>query len=334
MTYLDRGIRVGHWDLENRLVMAPVAMGKSDAGKVSPALLEQYDERTKGGYIGLVVIEHSFVRADGRANPNQLSAAEDADIPGLTALAQRVHANGSKVILQINHAGGAAKEGVTGQESISPSGIQSPFGALGAGVIQPARAMTQADIDEIIACFAQAAVRAQKAGFDGCEIHCAHGYLLNQFYSPLTNRRTDAYTGDTMEGRTRLPLQVIEAVRAAVGDAFLLSMRFGGCDYAPGGSTIAEAAWAARAYEEAGLDVLDVSGGLCFYTRKGHTESGYFSDLSQAVKQAVDIPVIVAGGVTTRQEAEALLHAQKADMIGVGRAIMQNPGWAKTAMSE
>lgn len=80
--------------------------------------------------------------------------------------------------------------------------------------------------------------------------------------------------------------------------------------------------------------MLDVSGGLCFYTRKGHTESGYFSDLSQAVKQAVDFPVIVAGGVTTRQEAEALLHAQKADMIGVGRAIMQNPGWAKTAMSE
>ncbi len=330
---LEKQITVGTVSLKNRLVMAPVALEKSDAGKVSEKLLIHYDERTKGGNIGLVVIEHSFVRIDGRASANQLSVSSDTDITGLKKLAETIHNNGSSAIMQISHAGGAVKEGITNEDAISPSGIANPLGALGQGEIKQSRAMSQQDIDRIIRSFTEAAIRVKAAGFDGCEIHSAHGYLLNQFYSPLTNKRTDAYCGNNLNGRTKLHIQIIHSIRAAVGDNFLLSMRFGGCDYTEGGSSIEDAVIAAKEFENAGLDLLDISGGMCFFVRQGHIESGYFSDLSKAVKQAVSIPVIVAGGVTSRADAEALLSNGCADMIGVGRPISKNVDWAKSAMA-
>ncbi|MCD8020825.1 MAG: NADH:flavin oxidoreductase [Clostridiales bacterium] len=333
MRMLEKSITVGNVNLKNRLVMAPVALEKSDAGKVSEKLLSYYDERTQGGHIGLVVMEHSFVRTDGRASKNQLSVSSDTDIAGLSRLAKTIHKNGSLAIMQISHTGGAVKEGVTDEEAISPSEQANPLGALGQGTIQSSRAMSQQDIDSIIRSFTDAALRVKEAGFDGCELHSAHGYLLNQFYSPLTNKRTDAYCGNDLSGRIRLHLQIIQSVRDAVGKDFLLSMHFGGCDYTEGGSSIEDAVAAAVEFEKAGLHLLDMSGGMCFFLRPGHTENGYFSDLSKAVKQAVSIPVIVAGGVTSRDDAEDLLAKDCADLIGVGRPISQNADWAKTAMA-
>ena len=196
------------------------------------------------------------------------------------------------------------------------------------------REMTKEDIDALVESFAEAAVRVKKAGFDGCELHSAHGYLLNQFYSPLTNKREDAYSGHTIDGRIRLHLEVIKAVRAEVGEDFLLAMRLGGCDYTEGGSTIDDAVSAAKQLEAAGLDLLDLSGGMCSYRREGHTENGYFRDMSEAVKRAVSIPVILTGGIADRAGADELLAAGSADMIGVGRAILKNPNWADEAMEE
>lgn len=331
---LEQGIKIGNMQLANRLVMAPLCLDKSDRGRVSEALLRHYDERTREGCVGLAVIEHCFVREDGRFSENQLSIARDEDVAGFRKLAETIHKNGCKTIVQISHAGGTVPQGMYAGEAISPSGIANPLWKKQRGELASSRAMTKEDIREIIECFVKAALRVKAAGFDGVMIHAAHGYLLNQFYSPLTNKRTDEYSGATLEGRTLLTRQIIQAVRMVVGEDFPLVLRFGGCDYAAGGSLIGDAVQAALMYQEAGIDAIDMSGGLCFFTREGRNDPGYFSDLSGPVKKAVSIPVILAGGVKTREDAEKLLADGKADMISVGRALAADPGWAGKIWSQ
>lgn len=193
--------------------------------------------------------------------------------------------------------------------------------------------MTAQDIQKVVMDFAQAARRAKQADYDGVEIHSAHGYLLNQFFSPLSNRRTDAYAGNTLEGRLRLHLEILAAIRTEVGNEYPIALRLAACDFMEGGITPEDAVWAAKRLESAGLDLLDISGGFGGYTNPGHMEPGYFSPLSQTVKQAVNIPVLLTGGVQTGTDAECLLEDGKADLIGVGRALLKNSAWAKEAIT-
>ena len=180
--------------------------------------------------------------------------------------------------------------------------------------------------------FALAAGRAKEAGFDGVEIHSAHGYLLNQFYSPITNQRTDQY-GGSLVNRIRLHIQIIERIRQTVGGDYPLTLRLGVYDGLENGSTMDEAVQACVMFEKAGLDFIDLSGGLNGYLRPGHSEQGYFQDFSEAVKQQVKMPVLLTGGITEAQAAEALLQAQKADLIGIGRAILKDSKWAEKALN-
>lgn len=268
------------------------------------------------------------MRADGRASKNQLSVSKDEDIEGLRKLADVIHRNGSKALMQINHAGAAAKKGIADAVvAISPAGHANPNGALGGCELIDSDPMSVNQILEIIEAYIAAALRAKAAGFDGVEIHSAHGYLLNQFYSPLTNRRRDKYSGNSIDGRIKLHTQIIKGVRAATSPDFIVGLRLGGCDYMPGGSTIDDAAIAAPKLMVAGLDFIDLSGGMCFYLRKGHDYPGYFGDLSEAVKDEVEIPVITTGGVKTMEEAQKLLTTGKGDMIGIGRALLQDASW-------
>lgn len=330
MSLLNTPIAVNKMELPNRLVMPPMATAKSDAdGKVTEELCAYYAEKSGGGYIGLVITEHSYISMEGKASKGQLSIADDRDVAGLKNLVAAVHQNDTKVMAQINHAGGAARQEVTGCEPLSASSVKVP----GAAVEKPPREMTAAEIQKVILDFTHAATRAKAAGFDGVEIHSAHGYLLNQFFSPLTNQRTDDYCGTSIEGRTRLHLEIIRAVREAVGPDYPIALRLGACDYMDGGITLQDSVLAAAEFEKAGIDLLDISGGFCRYTLPGVTEPGYFSELSEAVKKSVKIPVILTGGVTDADGAEKLLAGQKADMIGVGRAILKDSGWARRAMA-
>ncbi|MBQ7607108.1 MAG: NADH:flavin oxidoreductase [Desulfovibrionaceae bacterium] len=316
--------------LANRIVMPPMATHLSPEGCVTEELCTHYAARASAG-TGLIITEHCCIAQSGRADPRQLSVAEDSLLPGLTRLSSCVHASGpSKIFVQINHAGSQTQSSVTGCELMSASALPHP--AL-TNAEKP-RPLTQKEIADLVSQFALAAKRVRAAGFDGVEIHAAHGYLLNQFYSPLTNQRTDSYGSASLENRLRFLLETLDAVQAAVGADFPVAVRLGGSDYMPGGSTIADSVAAAQMLEEAGADILDISGGMCRYTRPEHKEAGWFSDMSQAIKKVVSIPVILTGGIKTRAQAEELLSKGAADMIGIGRAMLKDAAWSQKARTE
>ena len=319
MKLLTSPVQVGNLILKNRLVMPPMATSKAENGKVTPDLIRYYQEKSDGGALGLIIMEHSFISAEGQASANQTSISSDEDLAGLRELTAAIHANGSPVFAQLNHAGSAAKEEVTGRVPLAPSALKHPK----AKDNRLPKAMTAQDLEKVIANFKEAARRAQAAGFDGVEIHSAHGYLLNQFYSPLTNHRTDEY-GGVLENRIRLHCQIIEAIRSQVGAEYPLALRLGACEGLENGSTMEDAVSACIQFEKAG--------GLGGYVRPGHSEQGYFQDFSTAVKQAVSIPVLLTGGITEAAAAEALLQSGKADLIGVGRALLKDSDWAKNAL--
>lgn len=312
--------------LNNRLVFPPMATEKSnEGGKLGQGILDYYDEKSKGGYISLIIIEHSFINEQGKASKGQLCVADDRNNEGLKELANVIHKNGSKAVMQINHAGSATTSQVTGQEVVGPSAVMHPRGK------EMPRELTKEDIKGIVKNFKYAAKRVKDAGFDAVEIHSAHGYLLNQFYSPITNKRTDEYGGDILN-RIRIHLEVIKAVREAVGEDFPVLLRLGACDYMEGGNTIEDAKIVAKEFEKAGIDILDVSGGVRGYIIPGVTGQGYFGDVTKGIKKVVKIPVILTGGVTEAKAAEQLLEKGKADLIGVGRAIYKDSTWAKNAI--
>lgn len=326
MAQLLEPLQAGSLTLHNRLIMPPMATAKAPAdGSVNQALIDYYQEKSNGGYFSSIIIEHSFVSPEGKARNNQLSVADDQVLEGLKNLAKVIHHNGSKAIMQINHAGSATTKEITGMTSVAPSPVPHPRN----GIIP--EELTQDKITGIIRAFQDAARRVKAAGFDGVELHSAHGYLLNQFFSPLSNHRTDAY-GGTLQNRIRIHLQVIEAVREVIGEDFPLLLRLGASDYQPGGITIEDSRIAAQALEKAGVTILDISGSFLGYNSPLSSEPGYFAPLSEAIKQVVSIPVILTGGITKPEEAEALLTSQKADLIGVGRAVLKDSQWAKRAI--
>ncbi|MFA9399004.1 MAG: NADH:flavin oxidoreductase [Clostridiaceae bacterium] len=326
MNYLNKSLENKKIYLHNRLVMPPMATSKSqENGKISKNLLNYYDEKTKGGYIGLVIIEHSYITKQGKAHEKQLSIADNADLEGLEQLANIIHKNGSKTIMQINHAGSAANKEVTGCAVVGPSAAKNPR----RGNIP--NELEKGDIKNIIEEFKNAVLRVKQAGFDGVEIHSAHGYLLNQFLSPLSNKRQDEYGGDLLS-RIKIHIDIIKVVRQAVGEDFPIFLRLGACDYMDGGTTIEDSKIAAKEFEKAGLDILDISGGFSGYSINSNNEQGYFSPLTKAIKEVISIPVILTGGITEASACENLLEEEKADLIGVGRAIYKDSNWAKNTM--
>lgn len=305
--------------LRNRLVLPPMATGLSKGeSNVAKRYAAYYGDKSADQALGLITVEHMYVLPSGRAALNQLGISKDTNVAELVQISQACHANQTPLFAQISHAGSRSKENEIGMLPLSPSPCPD----------KEVKVMDQQDIDAVIDGFKQAARRAKEAGFDGVEIHSAHGYLLDQFYSPLTNTRTDEY-GGSLENRIRLHRQIIQAVREAVGDDFPVSLRLGACDYMDGGATIEDGVMAAKIFEQDGIDLISVSGGLCGPFKFQSKEPGYFKDASSAIKKAVAIPVLLTGGVTTGAQAEELLEEDAADLIGVGRAELKDSHWAK-----
>lgn len=311
--------------LKNRIVMPPMANNMAtEQGEITPKLVEHYLARAKAE-VGLLIVEHAYVVPMGRVNKNQLGMHDDRVIPGLRELVDAVHAAGARIGSQITHAGGAATSEVLGAIPEAPAAVRHPRGT------EVPRELGVKELAVLAKAFATAARRVKAAGFDMVEIHGAHGYLLNQFYSPLTNRRKDAYGGDR-EKRLRFPLEVVEAVRREVGPDFPVFYRLGADDLMPGGLTAEDAKFAAPRLVEAGVDLLDVSGGLGGSRPEG-AKPGYFVPLAIAVKSVVQGPVLVTGGIREPEFADQIIRDGKADLVGIGRALLADPEWARKAVA-
>lgn len=300
-------LKIRNITLQNRIVMPPMDRSSSRDGSVSDDLINHYRERAES--TGLIIIEHEYVSPEGRAHPKQLSMAGDEVIEGYRKLADAIHLEGSNAIAQISHAGFEAK-------------VENPLNV---------NAMTLDDIAHVRESFIKAALRTEKAGFDGVEIHCAHGYLLNQFYSPYTNKRTDDYGGSLLN-RSRLTNEIIRGMREALGEDYIIAVRFGAYDYLDGGSRLEDIGEAVMSFENSGVDLLDISGGLCRFKNPLSKEPGWFKELSKIARDASNCPVILTGGVKKIADAEALLEGGYADLIGIGRAMLMDAKWSRKAL--
>lgn len=323
---LKEKMNIGNMVIDGRIVMPPMATSKcAEDGLATEELISYYGERAANPNIGMIITEHCYISMQGKAGEGQMSLASDDAIDKVSKVVSEIHKYGTKVVAQLNHAGGSASPNVTGCAPVSASEILTPVRVL-RGEREVPKALSSEEIAGIVKDFAAAAKRAKAAGYDGVEIHSAHGYLLNQFYSPLTNQRTDEY-GGSLDHRLRFHREVIAAVKKAVGEDYPVAVRLGGCDYMEGGSTIEDSVYASKVFEEAGIDLLDISGGLCFFLREGHDEPGYFQDMTSEIKKAVSIPILLTGGVKTLKDAEELIAKGAADLIGVGRELLKNAKW-------
>ena len=311
--------------LRNRVAMPPMWSGKAtEEGFVTPAIVEYHRVRAAAG-TALIIVEHSFVHPQGRHSSTQLGAHDDACVEGLSRLAAAIRAEGAVACLQISHAGARASSGVTGLPVLAPSPIAT---SRERSPDAPAE-LTRPQIDEVVEAFAGAAARAQHAGFDAVELHAAHGFLLSQFLSPLTNHRTDEYGGDH-ERRSRIHLEVLAAVRRRMGADFPLLVRLGMHDERPGGLTLAPACVTAAQLVAAGAALIDVSGGLAGSDDPGRGP-GYFVGYAEALKEVVDVPVLVAGGIADPRMADLIIRSRRADIVGIGRAMLDDPEWTRAA---
>jgi 2,4-dienoyl-CoA reductase-like NADH-dependent reductase (Old Yellow Enzyme family)/thioredoxin reductase len=305
--------------LRNRLVMAPMLSRLCDPeGIVSPKLIDYYAERARGG-VGLVIVEYCYTdQKESKANQGQLGAYDDRLITGLGDLAEAIQEWGARAVLQICHAGRSTSSRIMGRQPIAPSAMPGYTG-------EQAREMTPEEIEAVSESFARAALRAKIAGFDGVELHGAHGYLMAQFLSPYTNRRPDGYGQD----RGLFALQTLERVRSKVGGAFPVGYRISGEEFIPGGITLNETRAFAKRLAGQGIDYLHVSGGMIetaqhfvipMYFPKGHLLS-----LAEGIKAEVSIPVIAVGAVHDLNLAETALQNKQADLIAMGRALIADP---------
>lgn len=304
--------------LRNRIVMPPMQTGRATVeGAVTDRLIGFYERRSAA--LGLLIVEHCYISPRGKLSPKQLGIYDDELIGGLERLAGRIHAVGTPVVVQITHAGGVANRRVIGGEPAGPSATKN------------CRELTRSEIEAIPEEFAVAAERAIKAGFDGVELHGAHGFLLNQFFSPLLNKRGDEY-GGSLENRMRFPLMVVEKVREIVGGRLLL-YRLGADDLDPNGTRIEDSAAFALNLQQYGVDIVDVSGGLCgSEPEQLRRVKGYFVPQAYEMKKAVKIPVIGVGGINNAEYADRLVRDGKVDLVAVGRALWKDPKWAEKAI--
>jgi 2,4-dienoyl-CoA reductase-like NADH-dependent reductase (Old Yellow Enzyme family) len=311
-------------EIPNRLVMPPMATRfAAETGEATDDLIGHYSERAAG--VGLVIVEHCFVMIEGRMRADQPGVHRDELIPSLSRLAEAVHLQGAKIAVQINHGGSKVPPDAERRLPVGPSPVPFP-----GSEVQP-RELTAGEIRRVVEAFGEAARRARDAGFDAVEVHGAHGFLNSQFLSPLTNRRSDRY-GGTLENRLRLPLEIVAEVLKQAGGGCPLLYRLGADDFMDGGLGIEEGVQAAQALVEAGVDVLDVSGGLGGYAHPTIKSQGFMIPAAERVKAAVTVPVIGVGGITEAEFADRVIREGRVDMIAVGRATLSDPSWARKAV--
>ncbi len=329
--HIFRPGKIGNLEIKNRLVKPAQHLGTANykTGFITEKQLNYYRNWAKGG-VGLVIVEMAAIDYVGAAElPGMIMIGSDETIPGLTGLAKVLKENGASAGIQVCHGGGCK----LGQPSFGPS--KFPYLNI-MGMKQDCEEMTEAQIEEVIQNYGQAALRAKKAGFEMVEIHMAHGYLPDAFYSPKYNLRTDQW-GGSLEKRMRFPIEVLKSVKKNVGSDFPVSCRISGTEWEEGGITLAESIPFAQALEKAGADAINVSSAGAFTHYRIiipiYYPRGTNVFLAEEIKRSggIKVPVICNGGITVPELAEEILATGKADFVAIGRPLWADPEWPNKA---
>jgi 2,4-dienoyl-CoA reductase-like NADH-dependent reductase (Old Yellow Enzyme family) len=325
--------------LANRIVVEPMTQFSASDGTPGDWHLMHLGQFAVSG-AGLVMTESTYVAPEARNTPMCLSLYSDAQEEALARIKRFFDASGTaRLGVQLCHAGrrASAKEPWLGGGPRLPEegGYRTvaPSPVAISGKWPPPRELTREDMGGIRDAFVRAAQRALRAGVDLIELHCAHGYLLHQFLSPISNRRADSY-GGALENRIRFPLEVFEALRAAWPAEKPLGVRVSATDWVPGGWDLEQTIAFARALDAAGCDFIDASSGGLSPEQRIAVGPGYQTPFAGALKQAVKMKVIAVGLITGARQAEAILASGQADLIGLARAMLDDPRWPWHAAHE
>lgn len=316
----------------NRVVVSPMAMYSAVDGVVGDFHLVHFGARALGG-AGLLWTEMTAPSADGRISPGCAGLWNDEQQAAWARIVDFVHANsGAKIGLQLGHAGRKGSTQLGWQNADHPLAdgnwpliSASPIPYL-AGVSQVPREMTRADMDRVVAEFADAARRGAAAGFDILELHCAHGYLLSAFLSPLTNQRSDDY-GGSLQNRLRFPLEVFAALRAAWPAERPISVRLSCHDWFPGGNTADDAVAMARAFQAAGADLIDCSSGQVVAEQKPVYGRMWQTPFADRIRNELGIPTVAVGAIFEADHVNMVIAAGRADLCAVARPHLADPAW-------
>jgi NADPH2 dehydrogenase len=332
-------IRLAGLELPNRIVVSPMCQYSSDDGSATDWHLAHLAMLSNSG-AGLIVVESTAVERDGRITHGCLGLYSDANEAALKNVIDRVRRiSTGKFGIQLGHAGrkGSSQRPWEGGNALGPD--EAPWETIAPSAIpfgpnwHLPRVATEADIDRVIASFVQAARRAVRIGFDSIELHFAHGYLMHEFFSPLSNTRADRY-GGSLENRMRLLRDVTQQVRAVVPKRIPLGARITGDDWREGGVTRQDAVALAKALKEDRLDFVDISSGGLAADIRNPSEPGYNTPISELVKRESGLPVRVVGLVIVPRQAEDIIAGGKSDMVALARAMLDEPHWPWHAAQE
>jgi 2,4-dienoyl-CoA reductase-like NADH-dependent reductase (Old Yellow Enzyme family) len=322
MTLLFTPYKIGNLTLPNRLIRSATAERMATADGVPlPPMFEMYRKLAAGG-VGMIISGHIYIHPNGKANPEMTGVYSDDLIPALSGLVEIVHREGGLLAAQINH-GGMVSTAVN--DPIGPSEVQL------ASMERPGREMTLQEIEDSVQHFGQAARRVKEAGCDSVQIHAAHGYLISQFLSPITNKRSDHWGGD-FDRRLNFLRAVYESVRQQVGSEYPVIIKLGMEDSLENGMTSAEGARVVAALDEMGIDGIEISSGVSKpnsgSSRKGvrsEVEEAYFWPLAKQARQATTKPIALVGGIRSRNVMESILQSGDANFISLCRPLIREP---------
>lgn len=328
--------RIGKLEIKNRVVMPAIGVSLAKInGEASDDMIRYYEERARGG-VGLIITEITRVDDEtGVGTYKQLSVTDPKVIPQLQRLVDTVHKYDCKLFVQLHHPGRETNEDlIGGKKMIAPSAIADKF------VKQTPRAMTTEEVTAMVKKFIKGAVIAKAAGVDGVELHAAHGYLLNQFISPYSNKRTDRY-GGSFHNRLRIVQEIISGIKYMNGQDYPVSVRISADEFVDGGMKIEDSIKVAKTLESYGADCINVSSGTYesapTIIEPGSYPQGWKKNLSTQIKKNVSVPVIAVDNIKTPEFAEQLLEEDASDFIGIARASLADPAWsykARTGQSD
>jgi 2,4-dienoyl-CoA reductase-like NADH-dependent reductase (Old Yellow Enzyme family) len=334
MSTLSDQTAINGMTLQNRLVRSATWEGMCEQdGKPTEKVVNWYRDLANGG-VGLIITGYAFVRPEGKQLPGKMGIHTDAFAANYENLTRAVHDAGGKIALQIVHAGGETDANTAGRQPLAPSAVKvDQFPEM------PVE-LSKDEISDIVTAFGEGARRAKAWGFDAVQLHGAHGFLINQFLSPLTNRRTDEYGGG-VDNRCRFMLEVYRKVRETVGADYPVLIKLNAADHVDGGLEIDDAVYAAKKLSGAGIDAIEVSTGTPASGEKGPVRGkinkpereAYNLDLARKVKAAVGCPVMVVGGFRSYEVAEKAIRDDGMDYFSMARPLIREPGlpnrWSK-----